>query len=125
MAGSTPSHNDPGSFLVEYSRTALDGGWNSIQAPMIPTSMFGDTSPTLSQDGLEMFYEAHTTQFGSKIYQSTRTSINQPFEMAEPVTLTQDNDLGDPELSTDGRTLYFRVLVGGDYQIYFATREPN
>ncbi|MBL0216585.1 MAG: hypothetical protein IPQ07_22220 [Myxococcales bacterium] len=125
VAGSAPDHNDPGSALVEYARTSLDAGWDPVQAPMIPTSMYGDTSPTLSQDGLEMFYEAHTAQFGSEIHRSARTSLDRPFETAEVVTLTPDKDLGDPELSTDGRTLYFRVLIGGDYQLYYATRKPD
>ena len=86
---------------------------------------FGDTAPALSRDGLELFYEHHSTADDWEIYRAVRTSLNVAFTTSELVPLTAARIHGDPELSDDGRTLYFTVLVGGDFRIYVATRDPT
>lgn len=125
MAGSTTDEHDQTSKLVEFSRPQLDGMWQVEPAPTFAPAPFGDTTPTLSQDGLELLYAHHSALYSSEIYRATRSSLAEPFTMSELVELSSGTDLEDPELSFDGRTLYFTSLNGaGHYEIWFATRTP-
>jgi hypothetical protein len=124
MAGSTPDRSAASSRIVEFSRASFDDMWSSAKAPKFSAGAFGDTAPTLSQDGLELFYERHPMPGLSEIYRAQRANLDEPFESSELEDLMPGMVLGDPELSWDGRTLYFTVLIGAGYRIYAATREP-
>lgn len=124
VAGSTTDRDAASSTLEERARLAIGGNWTIVEPPGFTKSEFGDTAPTLSRDGLELFYERHSAPNVSEIFRSVRPSLGVPFTTSERVNLTSYPQVGDPELSYDGRTLYFTVLLGDGHRIYYATREP-
>lgn len=68
--------------------------------PPSPVLSAGVAFPTISPDGLELFF---TREGSPMLYQRTRPATDVPFG-------TQDTSItegGDPELSPDARTLYF------------------
>ena len=69
-----------------------------------------DWFPTIRGDGLELVYK----QDGGGLIAARRDSPEDPFENYDPLDFTGD----DPELSPDGRTLYFAL---GE-QLYVTTR---
>jgi hypothetical protein len=78
-----------------------------------------DAYCTASSDGLELFFE--TTRDGiGRIYVARRPGLDQPFSAPQLVPELNGNfHAGDPELSRDGRTIYFVA----DADILTASRE--
>jgi Tol biopolymer transport system component len=81
--------------------------------------------PSLSRDGSTIFVETDQATT-SQIYSATRASRGTPFG---PLVPTSEVDAvgnnGDPELSSDGTTLYFssdRRVDSNHWDIYFAVR---
>jgi hypothetical protein len=77
--------------------------------------------PALSQDGLELFFEGGTP-YGIAV--ARRASTADPFSAPETVD-TLGGGAGDPDLSPDGRTLYFtsnRAGSVGGYDLWYSTR---
>ncbi len=69
-----------------------------------------DTDPSISTDGLELFFVSYRAGVGSSdIWHTTRPSLGAPF--APPKLVLELSTVGEdsaPELSGDGLTLYFR-----------------
>lgn len=79
-------------------------------------------APTLSPDGLELFFTRPTGIWPfskPKIFRATRKSADQPF--GKPVELEIDGFVEGPSLAPDG-TLYFHKLVDDKYEIW---RQPR
>jgi hypothetical protein len=79
-------------------------------------------APTLTPDGLELFFTRPTGIWPftkAKILRATRKSTDQPF--GKPVELPIDGFVEGPTLAPDG-TLYFHKQVGGGYEIW---RQPR
>jgi Tol biopolymer transport system component len=98
-----------------FSTPELVEGVNSASA---------DGFPSLSGDGLTLYFE--TDRGGQiQIWTATRATKGAPFTGAAPVAAVNSaGSDGDPEISADGRTLYFtsdRAGKGG-YDIWFAVR---
>lgn len=82
-----------------------------------------DVALALSDDGLELFFDSYRTG-PDVIYRATRASTSEPF--SAPTALLDlapgGLDTGSPELSADGRRLYFDHFDGTSIDIYVATR---
>jgi len=91
-----------------------------------------DFSPTLSADGLEIFFASRrpTTASPADIYTARRPALDQPFGapvVVRELSSTRDDVL--PRLSLDGTTIYLdynTVTSGGaNADLYAATRSCN
>ena len=85
-----------------------------------------DSAPMMSNDGLELFFDSYRTG-PDVIYTAQRASTSDPF--SAPTALTELDPpalgAGSPELSADGRTLYFDRTDAVSIDIYVATRDCN
>ncbi|HTL38812.1 MAG TPA: hypothetical protein VL326_37030 [Kofleriaceae bacterium] len=83
-----------------------------------------DSSPSLTADGLELFFESYRTG-PAVIYRATRASTADVF--SAPVALVElaagNPDAGAPDISRDGRTLYYFINDGTQIDLYSATRD--
>jgi len=94
------------------TRSAVDQPWGEpVNLGSVVNSSFSDTSPTLTADGLALFFESERPGgFGvGDIWMCTRRSLNDPWD--KPVNLgrgvnTNNWDSG-PELADDDTALYF------------------
>ena len=78
--------------------------------------------PTLSPDGRELLFESQVDGSG-RIYAAYRQGPGDAFSAPEPLAdISGDFELGDPELSRDGRTLYYASTATGDWEIWAASR---
>ncbi len=80
-------------------------------------------APSISVDGLELFFTRASTTAGAMpaIYRATRTDTNAPFAAPELVTAAS-GFVEAPSLSADGHVLYFHKLVNGTFVIQVARR---
>jgi Tol biopolymer transport system component len=85
-----------------------------------------DAAPAMSDDGLELFFDSYRTG-PDVIYTATRASTSEPFSAPIALTALDPSGLGagSPELSADGRRLYFDHDNGTSIDIYVATRDCN
>jgi hypothetical protein len=94
-----PPRFEPPALIMEFSDLTAD-------------------DPTLRGDLLEIFFNQ-----GADIYTATRTDAARMWGAATPVD--ELNSIGtdtSPELSTDGRTIYFASSRGGNLDIWMSTR---
>ena len=84
-----------------------------------------DGWPTLSPDERELFFESDRGGAGWQIYSARRDSSTALFSSPTPSTELNGNlSCGDPDLSRDGRTIYFALSVGTDRNdLWTASRE--
>jgi hypothetical protein len=82
-----------------------------------------DGWPTVSADGLELYFESSRSGSGTRIFRATRTSTSQPFGSPAVVPeLSVGLESGDPDLSPDGKTITFAALDAVGWDLYTATR---
>lgn len=83
-----------------------------------------DLAPAISDDGLELFFDSYRTG-PDVIYTARRASTSDPFGAPTALLALDPGGLGagSPELSSDGRTLYFDRYDGTSIDIYAATRD--
>src|SRR5205085_5850161 len=75
IAGSRKDPLDINSSLVEYQRTSVGAAWMPSPGTLgIGPGNFGVTGPSLSRDGLELFYEVHTSNH-AQIWHTHRASL--------------------------------------------------
>jgi hypothetical protein len=124
-----PQHHDQ---TTDGSMQGGDGGGSSIDAQEqlgpwgTPMKVNGASSatnneddPTLSSNGLELYYAVAAPAGDKNLYRMTRATRNDPF--ANPTALTAFNTANTdegPRLSYDDLTIYF----GQNGDIYQATR---
>src|SRR4051812_22235838 len=124
-----PQHHDQ---TTDGSTQGGDGGGSSIDAaeqlgpwgtPMKVNGASSTTNneddPTLSSNGLELYYAVAPPSGDKNLYRMTRATRNDPF--ANPTALTAFNTANPdegPRLSYDDLTIYF----GQNGDIYQATR---
>jgi len=88
-----------------------------------PTLVAGAGASSISVDGLEIFYE-HVQDGNYEIWTARRPSLGEPFGAATKLVIQNiPSNYGDPELSPDGKDLYFSWFQSG-YSIYVIHREP-
>ena len=85
-----------------------------------------DIAPAISDDGLELYFDSYRTG-PDVIYTTSRASTDDAFGAPTAVTALDPGALGagSPELSPDGRRLYFDHTDGTQIDIYVATRDCN
>jgi Tol biopolymer transport system component len=132
-----PALDADGSLWLASTRGGGLGGYDLYRAAWMgsafqsPTSVTelnsasDDWSPTLSVDGLTIFFASNRPGGAGNydIYTATRASMSVPFSAPTPVTEldTPDNEL--PHwLSHDGCRLYLERSQAATYEIYVATR---
>jgi hypothetical protein len=87
----------------------------------------GATGPSLTGDGLTMYYALTTSQDTGDIYVTHRASLAAAFGPGTPVTGLNSTvqDL-DPFITADGSTLYFDSARSSTaLHLYFAVRQAN
>ncbi len=93
------------------------------------TSGDGDGWPSLSPDGLTIYFESDRDGVSGEIYSATRPQIGAAWtNIAKVSELDLGSDAGDPDFSIDGTTIYFasdRTGGMGNDDIYVATRACN
>lgn len=84
-----------------------------------------DGGPTVTADGLEMFFDTYRNG-PAAIFRATRPDTGMTFsaltELTELPMVPGGTAAGGPEISADGRTLYYWIQVGGQLDLYTATR---
>lgn len=96
------------------------GAWGNVQPLTALNTASIDTDPTISSDGLELFFGSNRPGVGSHdLYRSTRASTSSAFGAPTIVAeLSTTAFESAPELTKDDLTLYFRRAA----DIYRATR---
>ncbi|MFO1054558.1 MAG: hypothetical protein U1F36_20235 [Planctomycetota bacterium] len=114
-------------ILALIAAAHAQSGWSAPQVVPNIASTVSDTSPTLSADGLTMWF-ASSRSGGAEweIYETTRASTAQPFgtPVLSGVSMVGATDT-DPFVSHDGLELYFcstRAGGQGNFDILRATR---
>ncbi len=104
--------------LWQTSRADRNSPWTAPSLLSVVNSAANERGPYLSADGLTLFFN----RFGIGLFSTTRASIQSSF--TTPISLGI-NGL-DPTLSPDGRTLYYTMPNGSDfnYDVYFSVPEP-
>jgi Tol biopolymer transport system component len=83
-----------------------------------------DGSPTISNDGHEIYFQSYRTGTGA-IFRARREATGAPFGAPiEQTSLVPPGaaEVGTPELSADGLTLYYYAEVAGTDDLYMAQR---
>jgi hypothetical protein len=116
--------------IMEASRASAAASWGNVHTVSELDAGPSDGWPTLSRDGLTIYFESTRTGNGD-IYMASRSALGQPF--AAPTLVSElsegpsDTD-GDPDLSRDGLTIYMsstRPTGVGANDMYVATRMCN
>jgi len=105
--------------IEEYTRSTASSSWTLVRTH---ATLGGMVYPGISADGLEIYA---TTKNDDHLFRATRASIDDPFGTPARVLFGGGLDGGqiyDPELSSDGNTLYLAINTGAGYDIYVTTR---
>ena len=137
-----PSVTEDGLLIFFFSRDARGAGGQDIWmaarfdgddpfGPAVPVvelnTRFADTNPNISRDGLTIYFNSagHGGAGEADLFVATRASRDEPF--AEPsaspfVNLNTEMSEVDPNVSADGRTVYFcRAVADPNPQIGFTS----
>jgi len=80
---------------------------------------------SISTSGLELFFtRVNPTGGDPVIYRAVRKHLGQPFGHVRPVAAIS-GFAEAPSISADGSTLYYHLLVGGQFDIECVTRPPT
>jgi hypothetical protein len=114
-----------GTLDIFHAASGGDAGFASPTAETELNSSEDDWSPTLTADGLKMFFGSKRAGGvgGDDIYVATRASVGVGFSVPVPVNElnTKDNEI--PHwVSADGCRIYIARNTGQAYAMYVATR---
>ncbi len=110
--------------------TAKRQGATFVRDPASPMQLAAvnasglDYAPSISVDGLELFFtriDSTTSGATPAIYRTSRTDVNAAFATPQLVSAAS-GFVEAPSLSADGHRLYFHKLVNGTYGIYCLER---
>lgn len=92
-----------------------------VELTSLETAGNGESDPSLTSDRLTAVLESETVNDDSDIYIATRTALTDTFTTG---LLTEVNSTGfddaSPEISADGKTLYFVSDRSGSGQVYIS-----
>ncbi len=102
-----------------------DGSFGAVTNVTALNTSLGEQRPTISRDGLEIFFMSNRAGGLSHIWTATRESTTSAW--STPTEVTSLKSAGSdqyPYLSSDGQTLYFgrSAGVGAPGDLYVATR---
>jgi Tol biopolymer transport system component len=114
--------------ISRATRASVSDPWTVLGSVDELDSSNADGWPTLSADGLTMYLESDRSG-KEQIYIATRPSIGAAFSTPALVASLADpnNDYGDPDLSSDGNTMYFssnRSPTLGFFDLFESVRTP-
>ena len=119
-----------GADLWVAKRSTVEDDWDTPVnlGPTFNTS-FNDGGPNISTDGLCLFFQLYGAVDGFDIWMSTRSHKEHPWGIPINLGLTVNSSVPDlqPEISSDGSTLYFssrRPGGLGHHDIWQASVEP-
>lgn len=98
--------------------------WGPPQLVVELSSDGKDDDPSLAPNLLEIYF-ASNRDGPEDIYVATRTSLDEPWGVPVPVTglgPVPPQGRGSPAVSLSGTTLFFSQNLGGDIDLYVATR---
>jgi hypothetical protein len=104
-----------------YRRAAVTDQFAvDFDAPAIVNDGSQNTSPSLSADGLDLYF--HSDRSGNPgIWVAHRASVSSPFTTVERVAIPYD--AGAPDISADGHHLYMqREVPGFTFEVWVASR---
>lgn len=115
--------------IFETTRTARAAPWAQPVFLSALASPLRDDNPTLSDDGLEIFFSSDRAGSGTyDVYRATRPSLGAPF--SAPARVPELSSAGDDigtRLSRDGRRMYLNynsIRTGGqNADLWTATRD--
>jgi hypothetical protein len=102
--------------------------------PALASDMTGEGDPSLTEDGLELYFSSDRTGGGGgaqDIWVSTRETVDDDWGDPDPVLALNGADAEfDPEVSADGLTMWLnsnRAVMGakGGYDLFVSTRETR
>jgi hypothetical protein len=118
---------DEAVFDAPMLDAALDApsyvAWGTpVELTSLETSGQGETDPSVTADKLTAVLVANTAQNDSDIYIATRSAVTDTFtaSLLAAVNATGFNE-ESPEISADGKTLYFVSNRSGAYEVYVST----
>jgi Tol biopolymer transport system component len=104
-----PNESQP--ELVVSKRAALNAPWGAPERLELVGGSLGliGGNPDISSDDLTLFYANAGPHGGIDIWALTRANVNDPFGMPQllPAPINTSGDDFSPNVSDDGRTLYF------------------
>jgi len=115
------------------TRETTDADWGSpINLGPPVNSSASESGPSLSADGLSLFFTANyrsDTYGSSDLYMTTRTSTSDPWGPVINLgpNVNSSSGEGDPSISTDGSTLYFhrgQPGVPSSYDLWQVSIKP-
>ena len=104
-------------------RASIAATWGTATNVTALNTAGDDATPSLSRDGLQIFWTANGSKGAKDIFTATRAS--RAAAWSAPVELTSISTTGDdagPSLSADGLELYFASDLGGNENLYVAKR---
>jgi Tol biopolymer transport system component len=105
--------------LYLYSRETTNDAWEVPRKITEIDSPQQDGAASFTMNGLSMFFHTDREPGTLKIYETSRTAIDQPFIFANTFPVTEALPNGnDPFIAADGRTLIFTR----DGDLYITTR---
>jgi WD40-like Beta Propeller Repeat len=110
--------------LIRAVRATDTAPWIVVGPIAELDSNVGDSDPTLSADGLTIYFDTYREGAERRIYTATRPERGAAFGAAVP--FDPANQAGaesvDPEISADGRELYFGSNRLGGWDVFVVTR---
>jgi Tol biopolymer transport system component len=103
----------------------FDGGVviTALSGNLPSTAESGDSSPTVSADGLDLFFDSDRSGTVTNLYEATRTDATTPqFTTTRFAPTMGTTDDGDPYLSRDGRMLVFHRFGGTSRDLVYVER---
>ena len=111
------SYNQQSIYVA--TRQGTSGPFTSITR--ILSDSYHARSPWVSADGLRMYYHNESSSWTIKV--STRTSTTAPWYVGSPINAV--NQIGavlHPSLTADEKTIFFDAIVGGNWDVWTASR---
>ncbi len=93
-----------------------------LELTTLETPANNETDPSLTADKLTLVFNADTASSDSDIYIATRAALTDTFTFSLLTALNSTGfDDASPEISADGKTIYFTSARGGDNDVYIST----
>jgi Tol biopolymer transport system component len=104
-------------------RASLAAAWGTATNVTALNTAGDDATPSLSRDGLQIFWTANGSVGSKDVFMSTRASRLAAWGPAVELTaISTTGDDAGPSLSADGLELYFASDLGGNENLYVAKR---
>jgi len=121
--GALPKEADLGIALQMGTTFTKDSNSDAL-LKNINTRDFLEYAPSISLQGLELFFTRFSDLTGTQILVSRRQSLDEPFSVPLLIPI-QGKNVEAPSISSDGGVLYYHKMKDGQYSIFQMTREKE